>query len=139
MLFLFLSACSSTAHQVRLGDQVFKVELAQTDSQRAQGLMYRESMPQNTGMLFIFDDQQPRSFWMKNTLIPLDIIYFDRNKKLVSIQHNVPPCKNTISRCPGYPSTGPAAYVLEINGGLAEKFGFKRGDVLDIRIKKSDK
>lgn len=137
-LILFLSACTSTAHQVQLGDTIFKVELAQTDHERAQGLMYRESMSDDAGMLFIFDDEQPRSFWMKNTLIALDIIYFDRNRRLVSIQHDVPPCRNTISRCPGYPSTGPAAYVLEINAGLSRKYGFKRGDLLDIRLKKSD-
>ena len=137
--FLFLSACTSTAHQVQLRDYVFEVELADDDNERAMGLMYRESMPKDAGMLFIFPDQQPRSFWMKNTLISLDILYFDRNQTLVSIQHNVPPCKNTISRCPGYPSEGPAAYVLEINAGLAKKYGFKRGDVLEIRLKEQDR
>ena len=73
---------------------------------------------------------------MKNTLIPLDILYFDQNRKLINISENTPPCKNTTTRCPNYPSEAPAKYVLEINAGLSQKHGFKRGDEMVIHLKK---
>lgn len=135
-LVLLLSACQQNQHRVTLNDQSYVVELANTDNTRALGLMYREQMAADEGMLFIFPDTQRRAFWMKNTLIPLDILYFDQNRKLVSISENTPPCKNTTTRCPNYPSAKPAKYVLEINAGLSQKHGFKVGDVLIIELKK---
>ena len=135
-LVLLLSACQQNRHRVSLNNQSFVVELANTDNTRALGLMYREQMADDEGMLFIFPDTQRRAFWMKNTLIALDILYFDQNKKLVSISENTPPCKNTTTRCPNYPSAKPAKYVLEINAGLSQKYGFKAGDELIIQLKK---
>jgi uncharacterized membrane protein (UPF0127 family) len=135
-LVLLLSACQQNQHRVTLNDQSYVVELANTDNTRALGLMYREQMAADEGMLFIFPDTQRRAFWMKNTLIPLDILYFDQNRKLVSISANTPPCKNTTTRCPNYPSAKPAKYVLEINAGLSQKHGFKVGDELIIELKK---
>ena len=135
-LVLLLSACQQNQHRVTLNDQSYVVELANTDNTRALGLMYREQMAADEGMLFIFPDTQRRAFWMKNTLIPLDILYFDQNRKLVSISENTPPCKNTTTRCPNYPSAKPAKYVLEINAGLSQKHGFKVGDELIIELKK---
>ncbi len=123
-------------NRVTLNGQTFKVELADDDNSRAMGLMYREQMSDDEGMLFIFPNSQMRAFWMKNTLIPLDILYFDQNKKLVSISENTPPCKNTTSRCQNYPSAKPAKYVLEINAGLSKKYDFKTGDELLIQLKK---
>lgn len=134
-LFLLLSACQQNQHRVTLSGQTFVVELADTDNSRAMGLMYREALAENAGMLFIFPTTQKRAFWMKNTLIPLDIIYFDQNRKLVSISENTPPCKNTNTRCPNYPSAKAAKYVLEINAGLSQKHGFKAGDELIIQLK----
>ena len=133
---MLFSACQLKQHRVSLNDQSYVVELADTDNTRALGLMYREQMADDEGMLFIFPDIKKRAFWMKNTLIPLDILYFDQNKKLVSISENTPPCKNTTTRCPNYPSAKPAKYVLEINAGLSQKHGYKSGDELTIRLKK---
>ena len=94
--------------------------------------MFRENMPADHGMLFVFDDAQVRTFWMKNTHIPLDILYFDQNYKLVSAQQRVPPCLDSGNNCPGYPSEGAARYVLEVNAGMADKLGAKPGDVLAV-------
>lgn len=129
---VFVSSCHKNDHLVKLNNTSFVVELAEDVNSHAMGLMYRTELPADSGMLFIFDNEQPRAFWMKNTLIPLDILYFDRHKKLVSQQLNVPPCKNTVSTCPSYPSEKAAKYVLEINAGLSQKYGFKIGDTLQI-------
>lgn len=80
------------------------------------------------GMLFVFPREQPLAFWMKNTLIPLDILYFDAQLRLVSVARNVPPCKSAV--CPSYPSAGPGQYTLELNAGVAETLGVRRGDAL---------
>jgi uncharacterized membrane protein (UPF0127 family) len=134
VLILF-TACQHQQHRVSLNDQTYVIELADTDNTRALGLMYREQMAVDEGMLFIFPDTDVRAFWMKNTLIPLDILYFDQNRKLVSISKNTPPCKNTTTRCPSYPSAKPAKYVLEINAGLSQQYGYKTGDELIIQLK----
>ena len=82
-------------------------------------------MNENEGMLFVFHDEKPRSFWMKNTYIPLDIIYLNKDKQIVSIAKNAEPLSET-SR----PSEGEAMYVLEINGGLSDKLGLMKGDYM---------
>lgn len=135
-LIILLTGCQTTSHQVSINDVYFDVTLAEDDSSRAMGLMYQQSLPEDAGMLFIFPDSQPRAFWMKNTLIPLDILYFNQQKTLVSIQADVPPCRATTSRCPNYPSEKPAQYVLEINAGLAQQYGFEIGDQLVLHLKK---
>jgi uncharacterized membrane protein (UPF0127 family) len=131
---LGLSACVARASgpYVELDGHRFQIEIAADEASRERGLMFRESMPSDHGMLFVFDDAQVRTFWMKNTHIPLDILYFDQNYKLVSVQRRVPPCLNSGNNCPGYPSEGEARYALELNAGMADKFGVKAGDVLDV-------
>jgi len=89
-------------------------------------------MAQDHGMLFIFVNEAPRSFWMKNTRIPLDIIYFNSALELVSIAANTRPCR--VAQCPGYPSEGPAQYVLELNAGMATELGLAAGDVMVLRL-----
>ena len=96
----------------------FDVELAVTPRQQAYGLMHVANLPAAAGMLFIFKGERQRSFWMKNTLIPLDILFFDRGGGFVSAAQNAVP-HSLESRL----SAGPARYVLEINGGLMEKLG----------------
>jgi uncharacterized membrane protein (UPF0127 family) len=135
---LLLAACAvQPANWVELKGARYEVELALDDASRMRGLMFRDSMPANHGMLFVFPHQEPQAFWMKNTKIPLDILYFDRDLRFVSVSARTPPC--TSSYCPSYPSEGPAQYVLELNAGHVEKLGVKRGDELvlspDIRAK----
>jgi uncharacterized protein len=98
---------------------VYRVELARTPEEQAQGLMYRESLPERTGMLFLFQDAAPHRFWMKNTMIPLDMIWLDESGRVLYVSANTPPCR--ADPCPSYGPEFPVATVLEIAGGLAEK------------------
>lgn len=130
LLFALLPACHADGPAVVLKGESFSVELALDDATRAKGLMFRDEMPHKHGMLFVFDDLAPRSFWMKNTRIPLDIFYFDDQLTLVSVSENTRPCRTP--RCPAYPSAGPAKYVLELNAGLARELEVKVGDKLEL-------
>jgi uncharacterized membrane protein (UPF0127 family) len=126
-----LSACASTAgdgHWVELKGKRFNVEIADDDAERARGLMFRDEMAADHGMLFVHDGEEPLSYWMKNTHIPLDIIYFNHERRLVSVAH-APPC-SLGDQCPPFPSDGPALYVLELNAGTTETLGAKAGDEL---------
>lgn len=123
-------ALAQAQPQVTLKGKRFLVELATDEVSRERGLMFREHMEANRGMLFIFERELPQAFWMKNTKIPLDMLFFDHDKKLVAMHDNVPPCK--ADPCPGYPSGAPAMYVLELNGGTAAKLGVKPGDVFEL-------
>jgi len=129
---LFLSGCGSASeHWVELNGQRFQVEIADDDSERARGLMFRDSMDADRGMLFIHEREMPLAYWMKNTRLPLDILYFDNARKLVSQQRDIPPCSSG-NRCPSYPSHVPARYVLELNAGQAAKLGLKDGAELSF-------
>jgi uncharacterized ACR, COG1430 len=108
--------------------QTIEVEFAKNDEERALGLMYRSSMDEHQGMWFIFPEEAPRSFYMRNTEIPLDIIYLDKDKKVVSIAKNARPYDET-----SLPSEKPAMYVLEINGGLSDKWGIEKGDRMEVK------
>jgi uncharacterized membrane protein (UPF0127 family) len=95
-------------------------EIADEPQAQARGLMYREHLPPGEGMLFIFPEVAPRGFWMKNTLIPLDILFFDASGAWVS-GTTMTPC--TADPCPGYPSKGAAKYALEIPAGFLKEYG----------------
>ncbi len=105
------------------------IELANTPDEIEKGLMYRQKMDQNKGMLFIFPDMQPRGFWMKNTYIPLDIIYVDADKTIVSIQKNTIPLSRQ-----DLPSDGDAQYVIEVNAGFSDLHGLMPGDKVDFQV-----
>jgi uncharacterized membrane protein (UPF0127 family) len=125
---VFSTGCSSATptEQVTVGGKSFDVEIADDFNERARGLMFRERMLPGHGMLFVHEREEPLAYWMKNTKIPLDILYFDASRRLVSIQKGVPPC-SAGDRCPNYPSTGPAKYVLELNAGEGEALGLAAG------------
>ena len=124
---LALAGCASgTGLWVELGGQRYAIEIADDDAERARGLMFRDELAADHGMLFIHERQEPLAYWMKNTKIPLDILYFDDALKLVSQQRDVPPC-SLGDRCPPYPSNAPARYVLELNAGEAARIGLKDG------------
>jgi len=127
--FLFVAILSASpakgSPQVSIRDQHFQVELAVSPSEWARGLMFREKLGRREGMLFVGKVERTQSFWMKNTLIPLDIIYISRLKKIVSIVHRAIP-RDESPRA----STGPAQYVLEIPGGEAQKIGMRPGDLV---------
>jgi uncharacterized membrane protein (UPF0127 family) len=110
------------------GTQI-RAELAITPEQQARGLMFREALPPNHGMLFISSEISPRAFWMFQTRIPLDIIWLDENRRVVEISAHTPPCGDTNpSNCPNYGGQVPSKYVLELAAGQAEAHGIDVGD-----------
>ena len=124
---LSLSGCASAdGRWVEIGGQRYQVEIADDDAERARGLMFRDVLADGTGMLFIHDSEEPQAYWMKNTRIPLDSLYFDDGRKLVAQRRNTPPC-SAGDACPSYPSDAPARYVLELNAGEAAKLKLKNG------------
>lgn len=128
---LLTSACASGGQWVELGGQRYAVEIAATDEARARGLMFRDRLEDGHGMLFIHEREEPQAYWMKNTRIPLDILYFGRDRRLVSQQRDVPPC-TAGNACPPYPSRGPALYVLELNAGEAARLELQDGALLQL-------
>lgn len=128
-LGLMLSGCASGGSWVEIGGQRYTVEVADDDAERGRGLMFRDEMAADRGMLFVHEREAPQSYWMKNTRIALDILYFDTAKRLVSQQRDVPPC-SLGDRCPPYPSNAPARYVLELNAGEAARLKLADGAAL---------
>ena len=111
------------------GRRRFTVEVMQNDEQRARGLMYRRYLPADRGMLFDFKREEPIQMWMKNTYIPLDMIFIDRKGTIVSIAENTEPLSERI-----IPSNGKVLAVLEVNGGTAQRLGIKRGDKVEYPL-----
>jgi uncharacterized protein len=107
-----------------------RVEIVADDESRAQGLMYRDRLDPGKGMLFVFPRDDVFSFWMKNTRIPLDMIWIDANRRVAGLRENVPPCH--VPDCPSYGPGVVARYVLEVGGGEAAKHNLKVGDVLQF-------
>ncbi|PPT46218.1 DUF192 domain-containing protein [Xanthomonas arboricola] len=131
-LLILLSGCASGGGTwVELAGTRYQVELAQNDADRAKGLMFRDAMADDHGMLFVHDRQEPLAYWMKNTKIALDILYFDNERRLVSQQRDVPPC-SAGDACPPYPSKRPARYVLELNAGQAARLNLQDGTSLTL-------
>jgi uncharacterized membrane protein (UPF0127 family) len=106
---------------------VLDIEIADTDFDIQTGLMYRNSMKNNQGMLFVFEDETERFFYMKNTKIPLDLIFINAEKEIVSFQKNAMPFNES-----SLPSNAPAQYVLEVNAGLVDSWGITVGDLVDF-------
>jgi len=104
----------------------FTIELALSPEQSERGLMYRDSMPQDHGMLFVFDAPQRLKFWMKNTRIGLDIIFLDKDLRVVQVEHAKPLDENNVG------PDSPTQYVIELNAGAADKLGLKTGDKIEI-------
>jgi uncharacterized protein len=110
----------------RAGSQaIFQVEVADTPAKRTMGLQYRKDLGRDRGMIFLFPAESPQSFWMKNTSIPLDMIFIDRERRIVGIVEQTVPF-SLDSRSVGVPSQ----FVLEINGGLAKQHGIQPGDIV---------
>jgi len=116
------------------GGAIIHAELADTPQKRAEGLMFREHLADDHGMLFTFSQAQAWVFWMKNTKIPLDLIWIDEKKQIVHIEQNVPICARTDDSCPQYRPNEGALYVLELAGGRAEILKLQRGSKLQFRV-----
>ena len=109
--------------------QSIEIEIADNDYEIQTGLMYRNNMKTNRGMLFIFEDEDYRSFYMKNTHIPLDIIYISADNTIVSFQKNAEPFNET-----SLPSEAPAKYVLELNAGLSDEWQLEKEDKVTFQV-----
>lgn len=111
------------------GAQKFRIELADNDASRSRGMMFRTTMAPDAGMLFDFKQEQMASFWMRNTLIPLDMLFIKADGTILNIHQRAIPKDET-----GINSTGPVRAVLELNGGTAARLGIKAGDRVEHAI-----
>ncbi|MBN2250622.1 MAG: DUF192 domain-containing protein [Candidatus Altiarchaeota archaeon] len=114
--------------KICLKDRCFDAEVVKTPAERSRGLMYRESLDPGKGMLFVFEQEGIHPFWMKNTLIPLDIIWISEDKKVVYVGRNAQPCQT--DPCPNIVPEAEALYVLEVNAGTADEIGLETGDTV---------
>lgn len=115
-------------------DHCYTIELAVTIEEKQKGLQRRDFLPKNSGMLFVLDDRSVPRFWMKDTFIPLDMVWLDYSGRILGVEHAVSPCEK--DPCRTYSPSKPAAYMLEINAGEASRLDMRAGDRIDIRIQK---
>ncbi len=138
-LVAFLSAAASGCvssgdrNEVCFDRKCVQVEVVRHKEQLTRGLQFREQLGENQGMLFVFSHSQIYSFWMKDTFIPLDIIWLDHAQKVVEIRKNALPC--TSDPCPVFTPTRESLYVLEVNAKLCDRLGIKVGQVARFFIK----
>lgn len=130
LIVIFLLWPEAKEPQVCFDGHCFIVELALTQDEQIRGLMFREKLSENRGMLFVFQEEANYSFWMKNTLIPLDIIWLNKEREVVFISKNAQPCPADL--CPFISPGKPAQYVLEINSGITDKIGLHLGDKMSF-------
>lgn len=138
VFFQFRSGENQTTtvnNTVKINNHTFKVEVVNTPEKEQLGLSGRTSLPQNQGMLFVFDKKDYHYFWMKNMKFPIDIIFID-GERIVSIAKNAPVPKAGAENLPLYKSGGPIDRVLEINAGLSDKYKIKPGDKVEIKLSK---
>jgi uncharacterized protein len=112
---------------MRLGDRDFQLEVADTPDRQRDGLMFRKTMPANHGMIFVFPVERPLTFWMRNTFIPLDVVFVNVQRQVVAIKPGRPLDERT-----SISSDAPASYAIELNRGAAAAAGLKVGDRIDI-------
>jgi len=117
---------SQNATMIGIGDKIVNVEIADTPASRDQGLMFRQHLAADSGMLFVFDDDDQRGFWMKNTVIPLSIAFLDSSGYILNIEDLIP------HDCRSKYSNGPARYALEMNQGWFDINDIHQGDLISI-------
>jgi hypothetical protein len=132
LLAALLAACSENGvATVMLKGESFTVELAESDAARRQGLMYRETLAPGHGMLFVYPAPETLRFWMLNTKMPLDILFFDADRRLLDIYPEAPPCP--AEPCTRYQSHGPAVYALELPASSVRALALSPGEILSIQ------
>jgi uncharacterized membrane protein (UPF0127 family) len=140
LLLLVLAAVTAGADTeiktipLYIGSEKFVVEIADTVKKQMLGLMYRESIPDDYGMLFVYPGPDYHSMWMKNCKVNLDIIFLDNNKRVINMYINVPPCFK--EPCESYPSKRPARYALELRGNRAKELNLQPGDAIFFIVDK---
>lgn len=135
----FFEGCSrpsvQAADEVCFGEECIQVEVVRKEAEMRRGLQFRESLGADAGMLFIFSQSRRHAFWMKDTLIPLDMVWMDHARRIVHIEEDVPPCQS--DPCPSYTPSQEAFYVLEVNAGCAAGYRLRTGMVADFRLKEN--
>lgn len=131
IFFVFYLRQEKSVNNVCVEEICFEVEVVDSLETRTRGLMFREFLDKDKGMWFVFEESKVYPFWMKNTLIPLDMIWVDENLKVVAIIVGVVPCE--ANPCRHYNPEKEALYVLEINGGLSSEYGLNVGDIISVR------
>ena len=119
--------------EIYFQDHRFSVEIAGSSEERARGLMFREELGENQGMLFVYEEEADRSFWMKNTLIPLDIIFLDSDFEVINIEQADPQPNTSDENLRRYRSERPAQYVLELNQNRSNEIGLEKGSEMSFR------
>ncbi len=137
LLFLWLSlaGCGGSLKpghtEVQLPDGTpISALLRITPQEQATGMMFRTSLPRDEGMLFLHSTEDRRSYWMYQCEIPLDIIWMDRNRRIVEISKDTPPCREAAERCPSYGGSHVSQYVLELAAGMVDEHNLRVGDVI---------
>ncbi|MCC6758558.1 MAG: DUF192 domain-containing protein [Candidatus Omnitrophica bacterium] len=135
VLAVLLSGCHIGPRENRAcyKEQCYKLELAMTEEQKARGLQHRDQLGKDQGMLFFMKPDVAPKFWMRETLIPLDMIWMDDMGKISYIEHAAVPCEK--DPCPTYGPNFPAGYVLEINGGEASRLDMHLGERIVLELK----
>ena len=129
VIFILGKPKSTKYTNVEIGGTVIKVEIADTMEKQVRGLMFRENLGENEGMLFVFGREDFQGIWMMNMSFPIDIIWIDSGNNIVDVVKKAQPCRLD---CPTHVPKERAKYVLEVNSGFAEKHGIKIGDTVDI-------
>ena len=129
-LLFILVGCSSTNYVI-IKNKKINIEIADDDNEKATGLMFRESLAKDSGMLFVYNDSKVRNFWMANMQFPLDMLFINESKTVIKIEH-ASLCENKV--CNIYSSNIPAMYVLEVNANFSEENNIKTGDLISINI-----
>jgi uncharacterized membrane protein (UPF0127 family) len=140
-LVLCLVAVSGVASRALAGESIsmrlpsgkeLHTELMVTDEERARGLMFRDALPRDHALLFVFEDSFFHAFWMKNCRFPIDIVWLDSERRVVHVAEDVPPCKR--DPCPNYQPLRRALYVVELNAGQAEREQVRVGAVIEFTL-----
>jgi hypothetical protein len=131
LIFLYLKKTPTKYTNVKVGNTEIRAEIADSLLKQTKGLMFRKSLPDNEGMLFVFNDEGYHSFWMMNMSFPIDIIWADKEKEIVDITKNIQPCKLI---CPTYNPKEKAMFVLEVNANFTEKHKVEIGKPLEFQI-----
>ncbi len=131
ILFLIIViSCAKIENKVCFKDECFEVEIMDSEEERVKGLMFRDNLEDDKGMLFIFDKEDRYDFWMKNMKFPIDIVWINENKEVVYMHKNTPPCPENV--CFSIMPDREAKYVLEVNSGVANDIGLNIGDKLEF-------
>ena len=132
LIIIFQKQFNNNYKKICIEDKkCFEIELADTPEERVSGLSNRKILEKNSSMLFVFEDEKITGFWMKDMKFSIDIIWINKNMEITGIEKSLEPC--TENSCPAFYPEEKIKYVLEINSGISEEFGFEKGDIIYLK------